>query len=156
MKTSVMLVEDDNVTRVALEDRLSEAGYRVDTFTEADSALKRFEEQPHDVVITDVRLPGTSGLELLSALKKLHPETFVIVITAYGTIDDAVRAMREGAYDYLPKPVTGEELLMKLEHILEFRDAVSTRDRLQRELEKRYGYGNVRREDYVSGLKVLC
>ena len=143
MKASVSLVEDDNITRAALEDRLTGAGYVVEPFTEATSALKRFRQNPTDVVITDVRLPGMSGLELLSEIKKERSETAVIVITGYGTIDDAVLAMREGAYDYLPKPVTAQALLIKLARVLEFRQAVAERKRLQHELEQRYDYANV-------------
>jgi len=95
------------------------------------------------VIITDVRLPGTDGIDFLKQLKQQDESVSVIVMTAYATVSDAVAAMKLGAADYLPKPVCVDELLMKIERLFETRQLRADRDRLQKDAERRFRLGNV-------------
>ncbi len=115
MSRRVLIVDDEPLKRVTLQIELSEHGYDVADATDADAARRLLGARPFDVVVTDVRMPGTSGLDLLAHIRQDHPAVAVILMTAYGTIDSAVLAMKRGAYDYLTKPFTAQELLAKLD-----------------------------------------
>lgn len=119
--TTVLVVEDERVLRESLAALLESEGYRA---VQAENGAKARElalAQGFDLVLTDVRMPEMDGLTLLSHLRQIAPETPVIVMTAFGTVDNAVQAMRQGAWDYLLKPVQFDDLLTKIERALEFR-----------------------------------
>jgi two-component system NtrC family response regulator len=110
-KTStVLVIEDDDGQRRVLEYNLQEQGYTVLTASDGPSALRACEEARIDLVLTDVRMPAMDGIETLTRLKAMHPELPVVLLTAHGTIDSAVEAMKLGAFDYLTKPVDREHL----------------------------------------------
>jgi two-component system NtrC family response regulator len=113
--TRILLVEDDANLRRVLAYHLERAGHSVVQAMDGVSALDRFREDPVDLVLTDVRMPGMDGIELLKAFRQMKPELPVVVMTAYGTIGDAVEAMRQGAADYLTKPVEKETLLLAVQ-----------------------------------------
>ena len=108
-KSSVWVVDDDASIRWVLEKALSNAGFAVTLFDRADDVLKRIGREQPDVIVTDIRMPGTSGLELLDVLGKDMPGLPVIVMTAYSDLDSAVSAYQGGAFEYLPKPFDLEE-----------------------------------------------
>jgi DNA-binding NtrC family response regulator len=114
----VLVVDDDPHILELLEARLSAADYRVITAREAQEALQRLEADGVDLLITDIRMPGMGGMELLREARRHSPDLPVILLTAYGTIPDAVRAIKEGAVEYLTKPFDGKALLQKVEEIL--------------------------------------
>jgi len=132
------LVDDDRVARVPLRDDIREAGYEVDEAGSAEEALDLLRRNPYDVVVTDLRMPGMDGIELLERVKAQRPDAEVIVITAYGTVQTAVRAMKLGAYEYLTKPFDNEELLLLLERIRKVREVMAENLRLRRRLEEKY------------------
>ncbi|HIE05052.1 MAG TPA: sigma-54-dependent Fis family transcriptional regulator [Candidatus Latescibacteria bacterium] len=134
----VLLVEDDRVARVPLRDDIAEAGYDVDEAGSAEEALELLGRKGYDVVVTDLRMPGMDGIELLERIKAESPDTEVIVITAYGTVRTAVRAMKLGAYEYLTKPFDNEELLLLLERVRRMKEVMEENVRLRRRLEERY------------------
>jgi len=134
----VLLVDDDRVARVPLRDDIREAGYEVDEAGSAEEALDLLRRNPYDVVVTDLRMPGMDGIELLERIKAQRPDAEVIVITAYGTVQTAVRAMKLGAYEYLTKPFDNEELLLLLERIRKVREVMAENLRLRRRLEEKY------------------
>jgi DNA-binding NtrC family response regulator len=109
--TKILVTEDDQVQREIIEDILSLSGYDVCAKPSAEEGLEALRAEPHDLLLTDMRMPGMDGLELLRAAKRLRPETNVIVMTAHATIQTAVTAIREGAIDYLEKPFDKDELL---------------------------------------------
>jgi two-component system response regulator PilR (NtrC family) len=127
MSHSVLIVEDEQVLRESLAGLLEAEGYDVFQAAHGDEAYKIVLEHPVDVVLSDVRMPEMDGMALLSHLRQLAPETPVIMVTAYGTVNSAVEAMRTGAWDYLLKPVQFDDLLMKIERALEF--GAMSRDR---------------------------
>ncbi|MBW2568184.1 MAG: sigma-54-dependent Fis family transcriptional regulator [Deltaproteobacteria bacterium] len=116
MKTKTILIVDDEPSmRIALSESLKSCGYKVEVSGSGVNALEKFQEDKFEVVITDMRMPGMNGMDVLRGIKKVSSKTPVIVITAYGTINTAVEAMKEGASDFLMKPFSIDhlELLVK-------------------------------------------
>lgn len=114
---ALLIVDDEPLKRVTLRIELSEAGYSVSEAADAASALRMLGVQPIDVVITDLRMPEVDGLQFLEQIKGRWPDVHVILMTAFGSIDSAVEAMKRGAYDYLTKPFRTEVLVEKLERL---------------------------------------
>ncbi len=104
----ILVVDDDPSLRRVLEYNLARKGFRVTSAMNAEEALERFQREPFEVVITDILMPGINGIDLLNKIKAGSPETAVIVITAHGTIQTAIEAMKLGAFDYLTKPFADE------------------------------------------------
>jgi len=139
----VLIVDDEEQMRDLLTKVLDKNGYQVSAAGDGEQALAILEKEPVDLVVTDVRMPGVSGLEALKAIKELNPEIVVIIMTAFGSIDQAVQAVKEGAYDYINKPFKIDEMLLTIEKALEerrLRHEVST---LRRELRTRYHFENI-------------
>jgi DNA-binding NtrC family response regulator len=129
---TILLADDDENLRRVLEFQLSEAGYQVSTAADGADALDCFLENQFDCVITDLRMPQLSGLDLLSRLKAVNQNAPVIVITAFGEVETAVAAMRAGAYDYITKPYNRDEILLTVEKAIEFSAAKQENSRLRR------------------------
>ncbi len=119
----VLVVDDEKISRETTARLLAKAGYETATAENAFRALDLIEASPWDVVLTDLRMPTMDGLEFLREVKKRTPETDVIVMTAYGSVESAVTAMREGAADYLLKPFGFDELNVRLQRIKELHDS---------------------------------
>lgn len=114
----LLIADDDAGMRAALEARFLRRGWQVDLAVNGTEALNKFRQRVHALVITDVRMPGRDGFELLREVQTTSPRTAVILLTAYGCVPDAVEAMRNGACDYLVKPVCFEKLDLAVEHVL--------------------------------------
>ena len=106
MRGRILVVDDEPLKRITLQIELSEQGYEVYEAADAHTARRIFDHKPIDVVVSDVRMPGMNGLDLLAHIKQNRPEVDVILMTAYATIDTAVLAIKRGAYDYITKPFT--------------------------------------------------
>jgi DNA-binding NtrC family response regulator len=119
MDNKVLLAEDDNVQRAIIVDILFEAGYHVRGAESGEAAVEAIKEEPFDILLTDLRMTGMDGLEVLRQAKRLRPEMEVVVMTAYATVKTAVTAMKEGAIDYLAKPFDKDELVLTVERALE-------------------------------------
>lgn len=130
----ILLVDDEQVIVETLQEFLQGEGYEVAVATDAPMALQRVEEFEPDLALCDIQLPGLDGLELLERLLRLRPETLVLMITAYATVENAVAAFRRGAQDYLMKPVIFDELLAKIDHLLAFRRLLRENQALRRQL----------------------
>ncbi len=117
----ILVVDDEPLKRITLQIELTEAGYQVFEAAEAKTALRILEGRPIDVVVTDLRMPGMDGLTFLEHVKQRRPGVHVILMTAFGTVDTAVAAMKRGAYDYLTKPFTTDVLLTKIDQLLAYR-----------------------------------
>ena len=128
----VLLVDDEENVRLALRTYLRKQGYDVEASGSVDEALAQIERAAFDVVVTDVRMPGRSGLDLLAILKANHPMTTVVVMSAYGSIDQALEAIKAGAYDYVSKPFKPEELALVLRKAEE-RESLKRENRALRE-----------------------
>ncbi len=117
--TRILVVEDDSALRELLVDELKDAGYEVTAVADAESAVKSLQQQPVPLVISDLRLPGASGLDLLHALHDHSPRPGFIMITAFGTVEQAVDALKRGADDFLTKPLKLDHLRISVERVLQ-------------------------------------
>lgn len=143
MKNKILVVDDEKLMRVSLEDKLGKEGYAVTSLSNAVEGLRVLQSINFDAVITDVRLPKMDGIEFLREIKKTSPDTVVIIMTAYGSIENAVMAMKEGAYDYVTKPFSLEELMIKLRKALKHKDVVAENLLLKQQILSQYGYHNM-------------
>ena len=144
MAASVLVVDNDPIVADSLAEFLCEEGHNSATAYNADEALAALERgeadgSAFDVVITDVAMPGTDGIELLRCIGREHPGVAVIMLTGYGTIEQAVQALRLGACDYLTKPLVDDELRVALERALRQRTLLAENQTLKRQLDGRYG-----------------
>ena len=117
-KKNILIVDDDTSMRTALSESLESCGYSVESADNGYDALKKFKEQPFEVVITDMRMPQMGGMDVLKSVKKMSPHTPVIVITAYGTVSTAVEAMKEGAAEFIMKPFSIDDLQIVVRNVL--------------------------------------
>ena len=113
----VVVVDDEDIKRISLVDDLRDAGLDVAGFDRGEPALEHLKKHHADVVVTDLKMPGISGLDVLRRIRSTSPETDVIVMTAYGTVESAVEAMRHGAYDFISKPFSSDELVGVLDRL---------------------------------------
>ncbi len=120
MKPKILVIDDDASLRRVLEYNLQEAGYAVAVASSGEEGLSLFDEVSPALVITDMKMPGMDGMQVLKAVKERSPETLVIMITAFGTVDIAVEAMKAGAYDYITKPFNRDELRLTVAKALQF------------------------------------
>ena len=109
-KKRILIIEDDEGMRSLLKDFIEEEGYEADSVSNGSEAFRTLTKEPFDLVITDIRMPGLSGLDILPGIKKLQPDAFIIVITAFGSEEVYRKAMERGATVYLEKPVHLQEL----------------------------------------------
>jgi two-component system response regulator PilR (NtrC family) len=134
MAKTILIAEDENVLRESLAELLTEEGYEVLQAPHGKAAYETALQRPVDLVISDVRMPEMDGLTLLGHMQKIAPQTPVIVMTAYGTVESAVAAMRAGAYDYLLKPVNFDDVLLKVQRALEFSELSRSRNVITEQL----------------------
>jgi len=142
MKETVLLIEDDKIMRISLEDALKGAGYDVSSFETGTEALRAFRNNPFDVAVTDFRLPDLDGFDIIKEITKKQ-DVPVIMMTAYGTIKDAVEAMKLGAFDYLTKPFALDELLLLIERALMIKGLKEENTRLKKDLNRCYSGRNI-------------
>ena len=146
-KKRILVVDDDESLRWVTQAQLQQSGYDVDAAADATSALEQIRNLPPDLVITDLKMPGMSGLDLLKEIRANYPDIIVIMVTAFGTVENAVEAMKAGAYDYITKPVNMDELRLivnrGLEHI-DLREEVRIlREQPRQEVRVRKHFGPV-------------
>lgn len=139
----ILIVEDDQKMNQGLLHIISKEGYFVQSVDSGEKALEKIRDTQFDLIISDLKLPGIDGRQLLSATKKYDPNILFVIITAYGTVDTAVSAMKEGAEDYILKPFDLEELRLVIKKIMEKRELFLSNIRLQRQLEKKYTFDNI-------------
>lgn len=119
MSLKILIAEDEQITLKHLIYALEKEGYTVSGVADGAAAMERLKEEHFDVVITDIKMPGMDGITLLERIKNEWPETEVIIITGFGSIDSAVEAMKRGAFDYITKPFNLDELILKIRKIFE-------------------------------------
>jgi len=139
----VLLVEDKESLRRVLRMTLEAAGYSVTEAADAHAAMEEISRVPHKIVLTDLRMPNGSGIDVLRAAKVADHDVPVIVMTAYGSIDEAVQAMKDGAHDFLQKPVDSNHLLLLVERALEQSRLRTENLLLREEWSKRYGFPRI-------------
>jgi DNA-binding NtrC family response regulator len=140
---NLLIVDDDRAVREACREVAQSLGFNVQVAESAENAYRQLDAHSTDAVLLDLRLPGASGLEALHAIKKHRSDALVVVITGYGTVQSAVQAMKDGAYDYVTKPFSMEELRLLLERVAGHLK-LKTENRVLREaIKSRQGFGNI-------------
>ncbi len=134
----LLVVDDEPLIRDTLREYLTQEGFAVAACASAEEALPLAAERPFDVALCDVQLPGMDGIELLDRLLKVSPQTLVLLITAFGTVESAVEAFHRGAHDYLMKPIILAEVLEKIRRLLAYREVHRENQYLRRELNRNY------------------
>ena len=147
MKSRILEVDDEKIKLITLLDALSKEGYEVEGVEDGMTALKKLEESRFDIIVADLKLPKMDGLELLRHVKETYQDTEVIIMTAYGTIESAVSAMKMGAHDYITKPFPTEELLLKIKRLIKYQAFAKENISLHNQLDERYGIDNLIRKN---------
>ncbi len=145
---SLLVVDDDRHILEGMADYLRSLGHRTETAGNCADAIERMREFPFGACVCDVNLPDADGFHLLEWAVENCPDTPVILLTGYGTIESAVEAIRIGAFDYLTKPVIDEELSLTIEKALGRREIVEENKQLRAQLDQRFGMGNIVGKDY--------
>jgi DNA-binding NtrC family response regulator len=140
---TILIVEDEELLRNILRQILQDAGYSVATASSAETALELFTTEDIALTLTDIRMAGMDGLELLDQIKAVDSEALAIVMTAYSSVDSAIAALRKGAYDYVTKPFVNEDLLQRVGNALRQRELFRENRALRRELNKRYSFAEI-------------
>jgi two-component system response regulator PilR (NtrC family) len=139
----ILVVDDEKSMCEFLEIMLKKDGYDVTSTTNGEKALEFIDNNLYSMVLTDVKMPGVDGFEVLRKTKEVSPDTVVIMITAYGSPEGAVTAIKEGAYDYITKPFRVEEVKLTIKKSLERSDLIKENIRLRQEVEERYKFWNL-------------
>lgn len=139
----ILVADDEELIVVPLKDDLEAAGHRVRTASDGRDAFELFKEVGFDCVITDINMPGLTGIELLRKIKEHDSEAHVLIITGYGTVESAVEAMKIGAYDYILKPFINEEVILILKKIEDFQRLKDENQALRQELLSVHGFSNI-------------
>ena len=143
MPACILIAEDEQVLRESLAELLGDEGYTVLQAANGREVQQIILKEPVDLVLSDIRMPEMDGMTLLAYLRQAAPETLVMMITAYGTVQNAVTAMRAGAYDYLLKPIQFEDLLMRIQRALSSRDIVRTQRVITEQLASQSTFHNL-------------
>ncbi len=139
----ILLIDDDPVILDVITEILGTNGYEVVTASGGESGVKKLENNHYDLILTDLVMPDVDGMEVLEHVEAKSPKTMCIILTGYGTIKGSVDAVKRGAFDYITKPITSEELLVVVEKALKFKKLEEENIRLKRELHHRYRYNNL-------------
>src|SRR3954470_2162415 len=139
----VLIIDDEAEIRESLQTLLEFEGYEVETAANGSQGLSKLGDRPFDLVLLDLALPDRNGLELLPEIRAIDPQISVIMITAYGTVEDAVRAMQSGAANFLQKPWDNEKLLADVRSVVARRRAEEENIQLKRALKQRYNFENI-------------
>ena len=121
-KVKILIIDDEDIVLKSCLRILKSDGYEIDTVYSGDEGLKRTNEKDYDIVITDLKMPGMGGMEVLATLRKNKPEVTVIIFTGYATVENAREALKMGAFDYIPKPFTNEELRSVVDNAVKSRE----------------------------------
>jgi two-component system NtrC family response regulator len=154
----ILVVDDDESLQWVLRTQLEDAGYKVVSAGDGFQAWETIEKDPPALVLTDLKMPGMSGIELLQRIRDGYPEMPVVILTAFGTIQSAVEAMKAGAYDYLPKPIDYEELVLVVNRALEHFRLIEEVRSLRVSLDRKYGFESIigRSEALLSVLEMAA
>ena len=142
-KGIIHVIDDEPVIHDVLAQILTSEGYEVEISASGEEALEKFPSQSFDVILLDLLMPGMDGIEVLRRIKKVDPLAAVIIITAYGSVESAISAMKIGALDYVQKPFKHDDLLLAIEKAVERKRLQDENIRLKDELRQRYGFANI-------------
>ncbi len=143
MSKKILVVDDEDIIRESISFILQKEGYTVDLAENGAIAYQKVQEVEYDLVISDIEMPEMKGIELLEKIVKLNLRTSVIMITAYGSLETAIRALRAGAGDYLLKPLDFDELTVKVARVFQLKELITENQVLKQELHRQYDFSNI-------------
>ncbi|KPK95883.1 hypothetical protein AMJ80_03045 [bacterium SM23_31] len=142
-KKKILIIDDDSLMRDFLTETIIRMDYDVIAAQDGETGIKRFKEDEFELVITDIRMPDISGMEVLKHVKAVKPETAVVMMTAYGTIDNAVEAMKQGAFDYITKPFSADAIEIAVNKVFKYLDLEQENRNLRKEIDGIYGFDQI-------------
>ena len=143
MKNTILIIEDEPSMRLGMSHFLSSSGYAVKTCEDGAQGISAIEKESFDLVITDLRLPHSDGFKILNRIRSVSPDTGVIIMTAYAEVKSAVQAIKNGAFDYISKPFSNEELMITIERFLKFRNLERELHHLRSSFSEKTGFENI-------------
>ncbi len=143
MSKKILVVDDEDIIRESISYILGKEGYAVETAENGAIAYEKVQKDHYDLVISDIEMPEMKGIDLLEKIVRLNLHTSVIMITAYGSLETAIRALRAGAGDYLLKPLDFDELSVKVSRIFQLKDLIRENQVLKHELHRQYDFSNI-------------
>ena len=143
MERSILVVDDNSLVNEFVTEALTQSGYEIHSASSGPEALELIDQYDYDLVLTDVKMPEMDGITLLSKVKKFNPDTVVVVMTAFGTIQNAVDAMKKGAYDYIVKPFTPDEIGIVVERAIEHYSLAMENKALKAQIKEKYSFKNI-------------
>jgi len=142
-KTEILVVDDESIVRESLHDWLDSVGYKVITAESGEEALKIIKQKKIRIMLADLIMPGINGIELMKKAKNIVPAISTVIITAHGTIQTAITAIREGAYDYVEKPFCPEKVELLIKNLVEHHDLIEENISLRRKVEEKYHFEGI-------------
>ncbi len=143
MEKKILVVDDDSLFRDFLSETLNRCGHSVDLASTGEEALEKVRKEEYDVILSDIRMPNMDGMELLKTTRNSLPDAKVVLMTAYGTVQNAVEAMKLGAFDYVMKPFSVDEIDLVIKRALEHKQLLLENRLLRSEVRGRYGFENI-------------
>ena len=143
MSDQILVVDDEEIIRESMSFVLRKEGYTVTEAANGKEAYEKLLADTYDLVITDLEMPEMKGIELLDKTIQLNPQSMVMIITAYGSLDTAINALRKGACDYILKPLEFDELLVKIRRLLDYKKLVLENQILRREVDREYDFSHL-------------
>ncbi len=139
----ILVVDDEVIVCESCKRILEEEGYEAETAQSGREAFEKMKANPFDIVITDLKMPGIDGMEVLRTFRKEYPDSIIIMITGFSTVETAVEAMKLGAFDYIPKPFTPDEVAIVVKKAIEKKNLLLENIYLRQELQVKYGFHNI-------------
>jgi DNA-binding NtrC family response regulator len=139
----ILVVDDEMIVCESCQRILEEEGYEVEIALSGKEAYEKMKAHPFDIVITDLKMPGIGGMEILRTFRKDYPDSIIIMITGFSTVETAVEAMKLGAFDYIPKPFTPDEVSIVVKKAIEKKSLMLENIYLRQELQEKYGFHNI-------------
>ena len=143
MPTRILIADDEQIIRESLAFVLRKEGYQVEEASNGMEAFRRHEEKPFDLIITDIEMPEMRGIELLERVTQRTPQTLVMIVTAFASIETAIQALRKGAYDYILKPIEFDDLLHRVKKLTDHRALMTENALLRQELSRTYDFDRI-------------
>lgn len=140
---NILVIDDEAAQRDVLTGYLKKRGYKISSASSGKEGIENVRTNPVDIILSDYKMPDLNGIEVLEQIKKINPEISFVIVTAYGTVENAVKAMRLGAFDYISKPVDLDELDLMIERIIEHKNLKSENQFLKTQLQEKYKISSI-------------
>lgn len=140
---NILIIDDEPLMRISITDALREEGYNIHSAASGSEGLVAIRGNAYDVIITDLRLPEVDGMQILKTCKQVTPKSKILMITAYGSVETAVEAMKEGAYDYVTKPFSMDELIILVSRMIALRELEDENIYLKEKIEEKYDFSGI-------------